>query len=333
MNIPALLDLPGLEEDLARVEDELRKAVTSEDPFLTEVARHLVDAGGKRIRPALTAAAAAAPASRAGRGGGTVGSPQEVVLGGVSVELVHVGSLCHDDVIDEAATRRGVDTVNAKWGNLIAILAGDFLLARASEIAASLGNEVAGLLAATIARLCQGQTLEVQTAFDVNRSESAYFAAIAGKTASLMSTACRVGGLTSGQDRDQIEALTDFGQAFGMAFQVCDDVLDLVGTDESLGKPAGLDLTAGVYTLPVIRALADPEVGDRLRPLLGGTLDRSDRDAARDLVRGSGAVADALGTAREWADRARAALAPLDGAVAGQLAELSYRLIDEIPLP
>jgi heptaprenyl diphosphate synthase len=337
VNIPALLDLPGLEEDLARVEAELRKAVASEDPFLTEVARHLVDAGGKRIRPVLTAASAATAAeARPGRSVGAapvIGSSQDVVLGGVSVELVHVGSLCHDDVIDEAATRRGVDTVNAKWGNLIAILAGDFLLARASEIAASLGNEVAGLLAATIARLCQGQTLEVQTAFDVERTEAAYFAAIAGKTASLMATACRVGGLTSGQDREQIEALTGFGHAFGMAFQVCDDVLDLVGTDESLGKPAGLDLTAGVYTLPVIRALADPEVGPRLRPLLGDSLEGTGRDTARDLVRSSGAVAAALGTARQWADRARAALAPLDGAVAGQLAELSYRLIDEVPLP
>ena len=340
MNIPALLDLPGLEEDLARVEAELRKAVASEDPFLTEVARHLVDAGGKRIRPVLTAASAAtASGGRGGRGGRSggagplVGSSQDVVLGGVSVELVHVGSLCHDDVIDEAATRRGVDTVNAKWGNLIAILAGDFLLARASEIAASLGNEVAGLLAATIARLCQGQTLEVQTAFDVERTEAAYFGAIAGKTASLMSTACRVGGLTSGQDRPQVDALTGFGHAFGMAFQVCDDVLDLVGTDESLGKPAGLDLTAGVYTLPVIRALADPEVGPQLRPLLGDTLERADRDTARNLVRSSGAVANALGTARQWADQARNALAPLDGEVAGQLADLSHRLIDEVPLP
>src|SRR5579884_3343350 len=240
MNILALLDLPKLEDDLSRVEDQLRLAVTSEDPFLTEVARHLVDAGGKRIRPALATAAAAAGGT--GLGGGADGAPDDVVLGAVSVELVHVGSLCHDDVIDEAVTRRGVDTVNARWGNLVAILAGDFLLARASEIAAGLGTEVAGLLAATIARLCQRQTLEIQAAYDVKRSESAYLAAIAGKTASLMSAACRIGALTAGLDRDQLEALTSYGHAFGMVFQICDDVLDVVGTDQMLGKPAGLDM-------------------------------------------------------------------------------------------
>src|SRR5581483_12144155 len=214
------------------------------------------------------------------------------------------GSLCHDDVIDEALTRRGVETVNARWGNLIAILAGDFLLARASEIAAGLGTEVAGLLAGTIARLCQGQTLEIQAAFDVKRTETAYMAAIAGKTASLMSAACRIGALTSGQSRDRIDALTSFGHAFGMAFQICVDILDLVGTDESLGKPAGLDMVAGVYTLPVIRALADPETGAELAPLLGGPLDAATRNQARDIVRGSVGIPAAVTVAREWALKA-----------------------------
>ena len=331
MNIAELLELPRLEDDLSRVETQLRQAVTSEDPFLTEVARHLVDAGGKRLRPALTVAAAtlgAPDGTTLGDGGGDGAAP--FVLGGVSVELVHVGSLCHDDVIDEALTRRGVETVNARWGNLIAILAGDFLLARASEIAASLGTEIAGLLAATIARLCQGQTLEIQAAYDIKRTESSYLAAIAGKTASLMSAACRIGGLTSGQDRDRVDALTTFGHAFGMAFQICDDVLDLVGTDESLGKPAGLDLVAGVYTLPVIRALADPETGPQLAPLLGGPLDGPGRDRARDVVRASPGLEEAVSAAREWADQANGALASL-GAGAGQLGQLAHRLIESLP--
>ena len=337
MNIAELLELPRLEDDLFRVETQLRQAVTSEDPFLTEVARHLVDAGGKRIRPALTVAAATVetaqgdlgPASLPPSGDGPAAAP--FVMGGVSVELVHVGSLCHDDVIDEARTRRGVDTVNARWGNLIAILAGDFLLARASEIAAELGTEVAGLLAATIARLCQGQTLEVQAAYDVKRSETSYLAAIAGKTASLMSAACRIGALTSGQDRDRVDALTAFGHAFGMAFQICDDILDLVGTDETLGKPAGLDLVAGVYTLPVIRALADAETGPELRPLLGGPVDPADRDRARDLVRCSPALALSVADARVWADQAGEALGGLPGPVSAQLAQLGHRLIDALP--
>lgn len=336
MNIADLLDLPRLEDDLGRVETQLRQAVTSEDPFLTEVARHLVDAGGKRLRPALTVAAAGlGPGDGFPLGGeeapGTPDGAAPFVMGGVSVELVHVGSLCHDDVIDEALTRRGVETVNARWGNLIAILAGDFLLARASEIAAGLGTEVAGLLAATIARLCQGQTLEIQAAYDVKRSESSYFAAIAGKTASLMSAACRIGALTSGQDRDRIDALTSFGHAFGMAFQICDDILDLVGTDETLGKPAGLDLVAGVYTLPVIMALADPDTGPALTPLLGGPIDPGDRDRARQLVRDSPALDRAVASARHWADQAGEAIGSLPGPAAAHLSQLGFRLIDSLP--
>jgi len=331
VNIADLLDLPRLEDDLCRVEVQLRQAVTSEDPFLTEVARHLVDAGGKRLRPALTVAAAALVPEDGATDPAADGA-DPFVLGGVSVELVHVGSLCHDDVIDEALTRRGVETVNARWGNLIAILAGDFLLARASEIAAGLGTEVAGLLAATIARLCQGQTLEIQAAYDVKRTETAYFAAIAGKTASLMSAACRIGALTSGQSRDHVDALTAFGHAFGMAFQICDDILDLVGTDESLGKPAGLDLVAGVYTLPVIRGMAEPDTRAELVSLLGGPLDPETRDRARDVVRSSPAIGEAVTTARGWADQAGEAISPLDGPAAAHLSQLGHRLIDSLPV-
>ena len=172
-----LLQLPVLQADLARVEDALQAAVVTEDPFLTEVASHLILAGGKRVRPAFavtTAATADAVMSPA--------SP-EVIMGAVSVELVHLGSLYHDDVMDDATTRRTVPSVNARWGNLKAILAGDFLLAKASEIAASLGTEVAGLLAATIGKLCEGQILELQHAFDLHRTEAAYLRSIDGKTA------------------------------------------------------------------------------------------------------------------------------------------------------
>ncbi len=183
-----LLLVPVLRDDLARVEAELQAAVVAEDPFLTEIASHLIKAGGKRVRPAfaVTAAATARPEM--------VPASHEVIMGAVSVELVHLGSLYHDDVIDDASTRRRSTRVNARWGNLKAILAGDYLLARASEIAASLGTEVAGLLAATIARLCEGQMLELQTTFDPARAEESYLASINGKTASLLSTACRIGG-------------------------------------------------------------------------------------------------------------------------------------------
>src|SRR5256885_3875071 len=140
------------------VEDALREAVRSDDAYLTEIASHLILAGGKRVRPLFAIASAAAAGSAVS---------DDVIRGGVAAELVHLGSLYHDDVIDEAPTRRTVESVNARWGNLTAILAGDFLLARASEIAASLRTEVAGLLAATIGRLCEGEVGELRTAYDV----------------------------------------------------------------------------------------------------------------------------------------------------------------------
>jgi heptaprenyl diphosphate synthase len=284
------------EKALSRVEDTLREAVRSEDAYLTEIASHLILAGGKRVRPLFAIASAAA--------GGTDIS-DDVVRGGVAVELVHLGSLYHDDVIDEAPTRRTVESVNARWGNLTAILAGDFLLAKASEIAASLGTEVAGLLAATIGRLCEGEVGELRTAYNVDRTEDAYFSAIEGKTASLFATACRIGAIVGGLPREQIEALTEFGLAYGMAFQIVDDVLDVTATEAELGKPAGHDLVEGVYTLPVLRALA---AGDGLRERLGAPIEGEQLDAALSAVRSDGAVTGALETAREYAAGAISAL-------------------------
>ena len=322
VNIADLLKLPRLRDDLATVEQALQASVETNDPFLTEVAGHLIGAGGKRLRPALALTAA---------GVGGVDAVSDVVQGGVSVELVHLGSLYHDDVMDEGTSRRGVETVNSRWGNLVAILAGDFLLARASEIAASLGTEVAGLLATTIGRLCEGQVGELRTAFDVNRTESAYLASIGGKTASLMSASCRIGALTAGLDRSCVDALTTYGHAFGMVFQIRDDILDVVGTDEALGKPAGQDLVQGTYTLPVIHALAEPEAGGELRALLGRPLDTPERDKARDIVRSSGAVAAARRRAAGYADQATEAARTFPpGPVASAMATLPHDLLADL---
>ncbi len=268
----------------------MRDAVVTSDRYLTEIASHLIVAGGKRLRPVLAVAA--------GRIGGTDAS-DDVVRGGVACELVHLGSLYHDDVMDEAETRRGVETVNARWGNLQAILAGDFLLSRASEIAASLGTEVAGLLARTIGWLCEGQIAELRHTYDVERPEDSYFASIHGKTASLYGTAARIGGIVAGLDRPMIDALTEYGNAYGMVFQIVDDVLDLTATDEQLGKPAGHDMEEGVYTLPVLRTLAAPSSGE-LRELLGEPLDAASRDQALQLVRSGEGIASAVTTARRY---------------------------------
>ena len=250
-------------------------------------------------------------------------------MGGVSVELVHLGSLYHDDVMDDALTRRGVESVNARWGNLVAILAGDFLLARASEIAAGLGTEVAGLLAATIADLCEGQVRELTKIFDVARSEEAYLQAIEGKTAALMSASCRIGALTAQLPRTSVDALTVYGQRLGMVFQIVDDVLDVVCTDEQLGKPAGNDLVTGVYTLPVIRAMAG---APDLQALLGAPLDGDTMHKARDIVRSNGAISSALGVATEYAAQAERALDAMDpGPGVDALRSLPRALVDGVP--
>jgi heptaprenyl diphosphate synthase len=311
--------LPWLADDLVRVETALRSSVQTGDPFLTDVASHLIGAGGKRIRPAL--------ALCAGYAAGQEPVSDDVVTGAVAVELVHLGSLYHDDVIDEASTRRGVESVNHRWSNIVAILAGDFLLARASSLAASLGVEVAGILASTIAELCQGQVLELQRLYDVNRDEAAYFGSIAGKTASLMATACRIGAIVGGLDQPAVEALTEYGTHAGMIFQIADDVLDLTATDEELGKPSGLDLAEGIYTLPVIYALrSSPE----LKSLLGRPLDPDGVARGRALTCADGAVTNALAVADEHAAQAARVLAEakIDDGVADGLNRLCRSIIE-----
>jgi Geranylgeranyl pyrophosphate synthase len=313
------LGLAPMAADMQRVETALRGSVLSSDPFLSDVAGHLVSAGGKRLRPAL-----ALCASYAAKGVGPVSD--DAITGGISVELVHLGSLYHDDVIDEAETRRGVPSVNARWSNIVAILAGDYLLARASSLAASLGANVAALLAATIGELCRGQVLELQHLFDADRSVDAYTSAITGKTASLFGTACRVGGMVSAVDDSTLDALTEFGHHLGMCFQIVDDVLDVTATDEELGKPAGNDILEGVYTLPVIHALSTSQ---ELRDLLGRKIDPSQLDLARELVKSGDAVDRSIDAARRHAADASAVLASTS-ALDSEVVEGLTRLVDTL---
>jgi heptaprenyl diphosphate synthase len=327
VNVVEQLGLPRIDEQLARVETALMRSVTTEDHFLTQVAGHLAAAGGKRVRPAMVLAASSAA-------GGSL--DDDVVEGAVSVELVHLGSLYHDDVMDEAEQRRGVASVNARWGNLVAVLVGDLLMARASEIAAALGADIAALLASTIVDLCAGEVAQLEYSFDTGRSEEAYFRAISGKTASLTACATRMGAMVGGASKADIAALTTYGRAFGMTFQVWDDILDVVGTEGQLGKPAGHDMVEGTYTLPVIRALAIPEVGGELRALLGAPLDPPARDKAKDLIIGSDAIASSVAEARRWADDAAAALEPLRGRgrddAIDTMAAAGHLLIDDLDL-
>jgi heptaprenyl diphosphate synthase len=323
VNAVELLGLPALEDQLQQLEPLLVDSVVTGDAFLDDVTTHLLAAGGKRLRPILALTAATA---------GTGPASSEDLLGATAVELVHLASLYHDDVMDEATVRRNVESVNARFGNLVAIVAGDFLLARSAEIAAGLGTEIAGLLAATLGELCRGQVAEVHEAFQVGRSEDAYRDAISGKTAALMSTSCRIGALTGGLARAHVDAYSSFGHHFGMIFQVRDDILDVIGTEAELGKPAGQDLAEGIYTLPVLLALADSEAGPELRPLLGQPLDPPERDKARSIVAASGAIGESTRVARRYAELAAGALdSGSPATVVEAFATLAHSLVDDLP--
>jgi heptaprenyl diphosphate synthase len=320
----SLLSLPFLQDDLLRLEPELREAVSSGDRFLDQVTTHLIAAGGKRLRPCLALAVAT---------GGSRPATADDLQGAVAVELVHLASLYHDDVMDEALVRRNVESVNARFGNLVAIVAGDFLLARSAEIAAALGTEIAALLANTLAHLCQGQVTEVRSAFSTERTEDDYMRTIEGKTAALMSTSCRIGALTAGLPRAEVDVLTKFGRCFGILFQLRDDILDVVATDEELGKPAGQDLAEGIYTLPVLRALADPDTAPELLPLLGAPLDQPERDKARAIVAGSGAIAATVAAGHRFVEEAvEAAEAITERSLGRSLEDVARSLLEGLPV-
>ncbi len=276
-----LIPDPAVWERMEGVEQRLIDVSTSNNAFLTKIAQHLLQAGGKRFRPLLALLAAnLGPEPR-----------ERPIEAGVAVELIHLGSLYHDDVIDEAGARRGVVSANANWDNTVSILAGDFLLAKASEVAAEhLGEEAVILLARTYAQLCEGQVLELQITHDLDHGRDEYFQVIGDKTASLIRTSARLGAMASGSSRGDIETISSWAWDLGVAFQLIDDVLDLVAPSEFIGKPAGSDIREGTFTLAVLEALGGPE-GDEIRDLLSGD-DYPDRAVSRviELVREGGYV-------------------------------------------
>jgi heptaprenyl diphosphate synthase len=224
--------------------------------------------------------------------------------------LIHVGSLYHDDVIDEADMRRGAASVNANWSNTVAILAGDFLMARASEVAAThLSQESVRLLAATYAELVEGQTRELQLDFDLDHGVAEYEQVIAGKTASLIRTSARLGAMAADADVDVVESLSLWAWELGMVFQIADDALDLVADEETIGKPAGSDIREGKFTMPVLEALAG-ERGARVRELLETARPYPDSVVGEviDIVRAGGHIDVPLSEATRRLDVAAAAL-------------------------
>ena len=276
---------PALEDDvgqkLAEIERALGDATVSDFPLLQESAGYLLAAGGKRFRPLLVVL------------GGHFGDPGDsrLVTVAVAVELTHLATLYHDDVIDEAKTRRGIPSANARWDNTIAILTGDYLFAKASEISAGLGTDITRVLAKTIADVSEGQIREVQLAGRVDAEEKAYLEVIERKTASLIATSCRLGGLLSGADPRVVDGLERYGRSLGLAFQLSDDIMDITSEVSVLGKEPGSDLHEGVYTLPVIYALRESSRRDELRALLEGSPpSEASLAQALEIVRADGAL-------------------------------------------
>ncbi len=243
---------------MAEVEAALYDHAASPSPYVTEAARHLLAAGGKRFRPLLVLLAAEAGADP---------GCDAVLTAACVVEITHVGSLYHDDVMDEAALRRGADSANSRWDNHVAILTGDWLFAKSSELTAQLGSEAVAIQAATFTRLVEGQILEgVEPTGDPLQH---YLDVVAGKTGSLIATSARYGARFSGAPTEVEEALTAYGEIVGSAFQLSDDILDIASDSEESGKTPGTDLREGVPTLPVLMALASTDPADaRLHELL-----------------------------------------------------------------
>ncbi|MDQ6688693.1 MAG: polyprenyl synthetase family protein [Actinomycetota bacterium] len=270
---------------LADVECALLSQVQSEAPFVTEAARHLLEAGGKRFRPLLVLLAA------------QTGNPdaEGVLTAACVVELTHLASLYHDDVMDEAELRRGADSANARWGNHVAILTGDFLFSRSSELTAQLGADAVRIQAETFARLVVGQILETLGPGAGEDPLEHYLRVVAGKTGSLIALSARYGARFSGAPLEVEEALTEYGEKIGTAFQLCDDILDIASDFEESGKTPGTDLREGVPTLPVLIAQRSKDPRDaRLLELLGGDLGEDERhNEALNLLRSHPAMAEA----------------------------------------
>ncbi|MFF3667330.1 polyprenyl synthetase family protein [Microtetraspora malaysiensis] len=310
MAAPPVVDLPLVDErlaadlanGLAAVEKQLRASVESEDSFVTEASRHLIEAGGKRFRAMLVLLAA------------QFGNPDApgVVPGAVVIELTHLATLYHDDVMDEAPVRRGSPSANARWDNTVAILTGDYLFAQASEILADLGPELIRIQAQTFSRLVRGQIRETIGPAEGVDPITHYIQVLADKTGSLIATSGRFGALLAGAPAEVTTRLTDACEAIGVAWQLGDDLIDVAAPTVDSGKTPGTDLREGVQTLPVLYALASDRPEDaRLRALLSGPVAEKDVDEALELLRANRAMAEARDELLRWADKAKKALAGL----------------------
>ncbi|MEI2358054.1 heptaprenyl diphosphate synthase component II [Mesobacillus zeae] len=289
-----------LNADIKIIEKELEETIKAESPLLSEASLHLLHAGGKRIRPVFVLLA--------GKFGNYEISAMKNVA--VSLELIHMASLVHDDVIDDADLRRGQPTIKAKWDNRIAMYTGDYIFARSLELMTKVKNPLAHvILSDTIVELCKGEIEQIKDKYDFDQNLRNYLLRIKRKTALLIAASCQLGAVASGCSEDVHRKLYRFGYYVGMSFQITDDVLDFTGTEKELGKPAGGDLLQGNITLPVLYAMEDMSV----RKMITGVhehMERAEIEEIIRLVKSTGAIEKSLAMSDLYLEKA---LDVLDG--------------------
>lgn len=287
-------------DDLKIVENELQKVVQASNPLLKETATHLLNAGGKRLRPAFALLA----------GKFHQYDSEKLIPISVALELIHMASLVHDDVIDASVTRRGIPTVKANWGNKISMHTGDYISGQSLILISQYENpEISKVLSDVIVKMCEGEIQQIITSFNTNQGIKDYFYRIKRKTALLISASCRCGALAVDAPAAVTQALTLYGHYLGMAFQITDDILDMIADQDELGKPVGGDLRQGIITLPIIFAMQSSSQSKRLLEIIAQR-EKSERDVqdAIQIIKDSGSIDQAFAMSNQYIDKAKAQL-------------------------
>ena len=311
--------LQALKPQLKQIEIEIERLVSASIKSVADIASHTLGAGGKRLRPALAVLAAQLcdETVRAGQ------LPDKVLAAAVAVELTHTTTLLHDDVVDSAEVRRGKPAANLLWGNGMSVLVGDYLFAQVFLIASQRGfYELMNPLAQATAQMCAGELLEAQKRGELEMDESDYLEIVALKTSALTECSCRIGALAVQANEQQVEALARYGHYIGIAFQIVDDVFDVVASKNRIGKPVGNDIREGIITLPMLRAMNVASADERavLCELIGKTpIEDGEVERVLAVIRASDAAASCLHSALEYAARAKAELDIFENCPARQM--------------
>lgn len=293
--------------DLVQVEATLLRIVSTQEQTLNNIGTHLLVAGGKRLRPGLFLLAAKLH---------KYNLPYLLPVA-TALELIHMATLVHDDVIDEAKTRRGYPTANAKWGNTTAVLAGDFLFAQAFSIISHMADSrISGTLSQIVSGMCEGEILQIINTTNIKQTEADYLTRIQKKTADFIAGACELGAYMSGAPDAVVKSMREYGHCIGMAFQITDDILDITAEAAQIGKPAGNDLKQGIMTLPIIYALHNSREKDELCAIIQRE-ERQVQDINRglDIIRATDAVEYACGLLRRYIQNAKDKIVLIDNLV------------------